>query len=61
MYEVTIALELLDLGESGVGLLGSVLGIGGLLGGVVALVLARRAALATDFGSASCCGRRRCC
>ena len=50
VYEVTIALELLDMSESGVGLLDSVLGIGGLIGGVVAMVLTRRQRLATDFG-----------
>ena len=50
VYEVTIALELLEMSESGVGLLDSVLGIGGLIGGVVAMVLTRRQRLATDFG-----------
>ncbi len=50
VYEVTIALELLDLGESGLGLLDAVLGVGGLVGGMVAMVLATRERLATDFG-----------
>ncbi|MDQ3468799.1 MAG: MFS transporter, partial [Actinomycetota bacterium] len=50
VYTVTIALELLDLSESGVGLLDSVLGVGGLIGGFVAMTLARRERLATDFG-----------
>lgn len=50
VYEVTIALELLDLGESGLGLLDAVLGVGGLVGGLVAMVLATRDRLATDFG-----------
>jgi hypothetical protein len=50
VYEVSIALELLDLGDSGVGLLDSMLGVGGLIGGFVAMVLVRRQRLATDFG-----------
>ena len=47
---MSIALDLLDLGESGIGLLGAVLGVGGLLGGFVALVLGARQRIATDFG-----------
>ena len=50
VFGVTIALELLDLGESGVGVLDSVLGVGGLLGSVLAMGLARRQRLANDFG-----------
>ena len=50
VYEVSIALDLLELGESGLGLLDSVLGVGGILGGFVVLVLARRQRIATDFG-----------
>jgi MFS family permease len=50
VYEVSIALDLLDLGESGLGLLDAVLGVGGILGGFVVLVLARRQRLAGDFG-----------
>ena len=46
---VVAAFQLLDLGESGVGLLYAALGIGGLLGGFVALVLAARGRLARDF------------
>ena len=48
---MSIALDLLDLGESGIGLLGAVLGVGGLLGGFVALVLGVRQRIATDFGA----------
>ncbi len=50
VYEVSIALELLDLGQAGLGLLDAVLGVGGILGGFVVLVLARRERLAGDFG-----------
>lgn len=50
VFTVAIALDLLDIGESGVGLLDSVLGIGGLAGGFLALLLATRGRLAGDFG-----------
>jgi len=50
VYEVAIALELLHMHESGVGVLNAALGIGGLVGGVVALVLSQRGKLAHDFG-----------
>jgi MFS family permease len=50
VYEVAIALDLLGLQESGVGVLNSALGIGGLVGGLVALVLSQRGRLARDFG-----------
>ncbi len=48
---VVASIELLGLGESGVGYLNSALGIGGLLGAVVALGLVGRQRLAFDFGS----------
>jgi MFS family permease len=50
VFVVAIALDMLDLGESGVGLLDSVLGLGGLAGGFLALLLASRGRLAGDFG-----------
>ncbi|HEX9259092.1 MAG TPA: MFS transporter [Acidimicrobiales bacterium] len=50
VFEVAIALELLDMGRSGLGLLDSVLGVGGLVGGFAAIMLAQRNRLATDFG-----------
>jgi MFS family permease len=50
VFVVTLALDLLDLGRSGVGYLDAVMGIGGLVGGFVALVLAQRGRLALDFG-----------
>jgi len=50
VFGVTIALELLDLGESGVGVLDAVLGVGGLIGSFLAMGLARRQRLASDFG-----------
>lgn len=50
VYEVTIALDLLELQESGVGVLNAALGIGGLVGGVVALVLSQRGRLSRDYG-----------
>ncbi|MGE5274962.1 MAG: MFS transporter [Verrucomicrobiota bacterium] len=50
VFTVTIALDLLDLGRSGLGYINATLGIGGLVGGFVALVLAQRGKLARDFG-----------
>jgi MFS family permease len=47
---VVLALETLDLGASGVGYLNSVLGVGGIVGGVAAAALVARARLGTDFG-----------
>jgi MFS family permease len=46
---VVAAFQLLDLGEAGVGLLYAALGIGGLIGGFVAVVLAAHGRLARDF------------
>jgi MFS family permease len=46
---VVASLELLDMGEAGFGFLNSAVGIGGLLGAVLALALAMRGRLATDF------------
>jgi MFS family permease len=50
VFTVAVALDLLDLGDSGVGLLDSFMGVGGIVGGLVALVLAQRGRLARDFG-----------
>jgi MFS family permease len=47
---VVSALELLDLGEAGIGFLNSAVGIGGLLGGLIAAMLIGRRRLASDFG-----------
>ncbi len=49
VFTVAIALRLLHIGSSGLGLMESLLGIGGLLGGFVALMLVERAHLAVDF------------
>jgi MFS family permease len=46
---VVTALELLDLGNSGVGFLNSAVGVGGLLGAVAAFALVGRQRLASDF------------
>ena len=46
---VVTALELLDLGEAGVGWLNAAFGLGGLLGAIVALALLARRRLASDF------------
>src|SRR5215218_10612459 len=46
---VVSALELLDLGEAGIGFLNSAVGVGGLLGGFAALALLGRNKLASDF------------
>jgi MFS family permease len=50
VFTVAIALDLLELGEPGAGLLDATIGVGGLVGGVVALVLAQGGRLARDFG-----------
>lgn len=50
VFEVAIALDLLKLRDSGVGVLGVALGLGGIFGGVAALLLAQRGKLARDFG-----------
>ncbi len=47
---VVSALELLGVQSAGVGYLNGALGVGGLVGGFVALVLATRGRLAADFG-----------
>ncbi len=47
---VVLALDLLDTGVAGVGYLNSMIGVGGILGGFVALVLATRRRLAADLG-----------
>jgi hypothetical protein len=46
---VVSALELLDLGEAGVGWLNAAFGVGGLVGAIVALALLARRRLASDF------------
>jgi MFS family permease len=51
VFTVSIALDLLDIGKSGLGFLDATLGVGGLIGGFVALVLAQRGRLARDFGA----------
>jgi MFS family permease len=50
VFSVAIALDLLKLDKSGVGVLDSAVGVGGVIGGVVALLLAQRGKLARDFG-----------
>jgi MFS family permease len=47
---VVAAIELLDMGESGVGWLNAALGAGGLVGGLAAVALVGRRRLATPFG-----------
>jgi MFS family permease len=47
---VVSALELLDLGEAGIGFLNSAVGIGGLIGGIAAAALVGQGRLASDFG-----------
>ena len=46
---VVTAFELLDLDDAGVGLLYAAVGVGGLVGGFVALILSSRGRLARDF------------
>ena len=49
VFVVVVALDLLDLGNSGVGLLNAGFGIGGFLGAAVSLALLARRRLAADF------------
>ena len=50
VFTVVIAIHLLHIGSSGLGLMEATLGVGGLIGGFVALALAERARMASDFG-----------
>lgn len=50
VFTVSIAFDLLKLGNSGIGVLNAIVGVGGVLGGFVALMLAQRGRLASDFG-----------
>ncbi len=50
VFGVAIALDLLGMDESTVGVLDAMVGVGGLVGGFIALVLATRGRLAVDFG-----------
>jgi hypothetical protein len=46
---VIVSLELLDMGEAGIGFLNSAIGVGGLAGGFAAMTLLTRNKLASDF------------
>ena len=46
---VIVSLELLDMGEAGIGFLNSAIGVGGLVAGFAAMALLTRNKLATDF------------
>lgn len=50
VFQVSIALGLLGLSRSSLGYLNATLGVGGLVGGFIALVLVQRGRLARDFG-----------
>ena len=50
VFEVAVALRLLHLGQSGVGYLAAMTGIGGIVGGFGALLLAARKRISFDFG-----------
>lgn len=50
VFIVVIALKLLDTGEAGVGFLNSAVGVGGVLGAIVAAALLARKRQAADFG-----------
>ena len=50
VFEVAVALRMLHLGQSGVGYLGAMTGVGGIVGGFAALVLAARKRISFDFG-----------
>ena len=50
VFAVVVAIDLLDTGSSGVGVLNSAIGAGGVLGSLSAFALVRRGGLATWFG-----------
>ena len=50
VFAVSVALGLLGLSRSGLGYLNAMLGVGGLVGGAIALTLVQRGRLARDFG-----------
>jgi MFS family permease len=50
VFVVAVAFDLTDLGASGLGWLESTLGVGSILGGLLAIGLATRKRLASDFG-----------
>ena len=50
VFTVTIALEVVLLGDPGVGYLNAVMGVGAICGGLVALARAARGSVAQDFG-----------
>jgi len=49
VFTIAIALRMLHIGSSGLGLMESTIGVGGLFGGFIALMLMERARLATNF------------
>ncbi|MBB3328223.1 MFS transporter [Microlunatus antarcticus] len=51
VYVVVVAVQLVHLGEPGVGYLSAALGVGAVVGGLVALGRAHRSTRATDFGT----------
>jgi MFS family permease len=50
VFAVVLAVDLLDTGDSGVGILNAAVGAGGVLGSIFAFTLVRRGGLATWFG-----------
>lgn len=50
VFVVVLALDRLSLGQSGVGVLDSIFGVGALAGGIIVLIAAQRSRLALDFG-----------
>jgi MFS family permease len=50
VFAVSVALGLLGLSHAGLGFLNATVGIGGIVGGAIALVLVQRGKLARDFG-----------
>src|SRR5215208_7662408 len=50
VFTVVVAIDLLDLGDAGVGVLNAAVGAGGVLGSILAFGLVRRSGLASWFG-----------
>ena len=59
VFTVVLAIDLLDTGDPGVGILNAAVGAGGVLGSLFAFTLVRRGGLAPGSGSGSRCSARR--
>ena len=59
VFVVVVAIDLLDTGDAGVGVLNAAIGAGGVLGSIFAFGLVRRGGSGAGSASASRCSARR--